>query len=283
MGKVIFQDSVVGGEQQIFVNNRPVSNAQNFSASYKIPSINSSFLGENTSFSLPDGRVEGQVSITSLLLEQDYMLPLTGNLGINGFLLNNKSDKMLDSFSFVSGYLTSYSHSYSIDSPPTVSVDFQVFKSIGPISESSDQIIINELNLLSYTSTGIFNEVSIGCALVDLTGLDNCPLTSYSINASTPRIPIYPINKRSPSHVFLDDSANLTVSLSFERSDYGLFNNSNYPLSKPIEDISISLYNKSGQPYNEYLFTDMILDSTSLNSTPTNPNIISLVYRKKIA
>lgn len=283
MGKVIEKECTYGNDQYLFIGNSPIPLVQSYSYSYPTPSQDSSFLGERNSFNLPNGEIRGQLSLNTLLLSQDNLISFTGNVGVNGYLIRDLQDPFTDNFSFVSGYLTSYNQSYSVNSLPSVSTTFEVYKEMGFIdSDSNTPGIIAEIINLSYSSSGILKESALGGCSVTFPEIDSCPLLSYSINISCPRIPVYPINKQYPSHVFMGDSANVKVSFQMEKSNFLMSNPTNYPEITNITSFQIDLLDKNDSSYNSYIFNDMILDSSSLDISIDSPDLVSLVYRKKI-
>lgn len=283
MGKVVEKECLYGNSQYLFIGNAPIPFVQSFNANYTNPSNNSSFLGERTSYPLPNGQNRGQVSISTLLLSQDNFYPLTGNVGSNGFLIKDLNDRFNDNFGFVSGYLTSYSQSYSIDSVPSINVSFEVYRELGNInSDTYNQGLVNEIDSLSYTSTGIIKDSVLGGCFIDFTDIDSCPLLSYSINISTPRNAYYPINKRFPSDIFLSDSANITVAFQLERSSLNFPKTLDYPAVQNLKSFSISLLDKNNVSYNSYNFTNMILDNLAFGSSIESPDLVTVVYRKKL-
>lgn len=280
---MIEKGCLYGDDQYLFIGGTPIPLVQSFSYSYSNPSTDSSFLGEKRAFPLPNGEIRGQLSLNTLLLSQDNFYPLTGNIGVNGYLLNNLQDPFADNFCFVSGYMTSYSQNYSVNSLPSVTTNFEVFREMGFInSDAYTPGVVSEIVGLSYTSSGILKESALGGSSISFSDIDSCPLISYSISVSCPKNPVYPINKQYPSHVFLAESANIKVSFQMERSNLLLSNPISYPDYQSVNSFQIDLLDKNDVSYNSYIFNDMILDSSSLDSSLGSPDLITLVYRKKI-
>lgn len=282
MGKVIEKDSFVGGQQYLFLNGLPIPNVQNFNISYRVPYTNTPFLGEQDSYPIHEGSSESQVTVNTINLSQDNLINFTGNSPINGYLINDLQYQDNGAICLVSGYLSSYTNSYSVNSLPTINTQFIFYRKAGQLNTQLDNSLIPEVNSLSFSSSGILKENQLGGALLSMPNVESCPILSYNLNISTPRTVIYPINKRYPSHVFMSASAGVSLSLEIERSVYELFSSDGYPTTKPIVDIDIDLVDKDGQSYNTYRLKDMILDSSSLNVANSVNDTISLVYRRKL-
>lgn len=281
MAQGLNNENYFGYERYLFINNTPIPAVQSFQANYPIPQSPIVALGGIDALFAPRDNKVGKASISTVLVSTDILYQMTGKNGNNIYLLKDLNNKF-DNFCCISGYLTSYNHQYSIGGLPQVNANFDVFYNIGLIDESNLNHLTSEINSLSYTSTGLFQDIHIGCATFNINDFDDNPLIGYEINISCPRVPIYCINRDTPKHVIAGKPIDLTLNLQMEESYYQYYNMKNYPNSIPTKNISITLKNKNGQTVNRYVFGSMSLVNVSKQISTDSPDIINLNYRTSI-
>lgn len=280
MAQGINRENFFGYEQFLFINGLPVPGVQSFDGSFSLPVESVVQLGGGGALLAPRGAKVGQVNVNSILISSDPFYYLTGNLGVNGFLIKDLSQKFTDNFSFISGYLTSYSNQYSIGGLPQVQANFQVFSNMGEISSQHPPHIVNELNNLNYESSGIFQDIHLGCASVSFTEVNSNPLISYELNINCPRIPIYSLKRDTPQHILQGKPIEINLNLQFEDATFSQRNMKGYPFQTNNETITITLSNKSSQIVNTYSLGSMNFVSSKKQSTVDGPDIRTLTYKR---
>ena len=274
------QENFFGYEQYMFVNSLPVPGVQSVQSSFNFPIFPLTQLGGDKALIVPRGDKVGQVSINTFLISSDPFFYLTGNQGVNGFLIKNLTNKFQDNFSFISGYLSSYTNQYSLGGLPQVQASFQVFSNMGKIGTSHPSSIVSELSSLSFSNTGLFQDVCQGCASVTFSESASNPLISYELSINCPRIPIFALNRDTPIHVLQGKPIEISLSMQFEDASFNTVNLKSYPYSTETEDITITLKNKDGQNINVYALGSMQLASTQKQSSTDSPDIRTLVYKR---
>lgn len=279
MAQGLNNEIVLGYEQFLFIGGAPIAGAQSVQYSYTLPKQFIYALGGIDTLSTSKGFNKGQLSVNTLLIGQDIFLPLTGENGVNGVLIKDLNNKF-DNFGFISGYLTNYSNQYSLGALPQINASFDIYNDLGIIGNDNDAHIINEINNLTYTSSGVFNYPHQGCLTITSSDFNDNPLLGYDINITCGRTPFYPIGHNSPAHVLLNRPIETTVTLQFEDSVYNHFNMANHPYESSKRNITISLQNKNNQSINKYVFGDMQLIDVSRQTNTDTPNTVSLTYKK---
>lgn len=281
MAQGLNNENSFGYEQYLFINTTPIPGVQSFQTKYSNPESPLITLGGKDALLVPRGEKIGKVSMSTLLVSADPFFHLTGSAGHNGYLIKDLNDRF-SNYSFISGYMTSYSQQYSIGNLPQVSTSFDVMYDLGVVNSASTVHLINQLNSLTYTNTGVFQDIHIGCATCSLSDIEDNPLQAYEINISIPRIPIYSINKDTPNHVLLGRPIEFTVSLQMEEGSYNTFNMKRFPSEIPNDTITIGLKNKNGQSTNTYSFGKMNLIGMERQNNVDSPSLINLVYKRVI-
>jgi len=274
------KENYFGYEQYLFVNGVPVPGVQSFQTSFQLPTAPIFQLGGNNTIIAPKGDKVGQANISTFLVSSDPFFNLTGNIGVNGFLIKNLKSKYLDNYSFISGYMGSYSNQYSLGGLPQVQANFQVFSNIGKISSTHPSNITNEINSLVFDGTGLFQDIHQGCATVSFSQVTSNPLISYEFSINVPRIPIYGLKRDTPYHVLLGKPIEINLTMQFEDSDFDALNMKGYPFRTSDEDIAISLKNKLGQTVNFYPLGVMRFVSAQKQSTLDGPDTRTVVYKR---
>lgn len=276
-------ENFFGYEQFFFLNGTPIPGVQAIQHSYSMPTTPLTQLGGGNVLISPKGDKFGQVSITAGLVSSDPFYPLTGNLGVNGFVIKDMSQRFEENYGFISGYLTSYSHQYSIGTLPQIQANFQVFSNIGKFNTSHPSSIVSEINSLVFETTGKFQDIHQGCATVSFSEISNNALLGYQIDISCPRIPFYVLNRDTPKHVLLGKPIEIKLTLQIEEGDLSNYNMKGYPYQTEFENISISLKNKNGDTINRYSLGGMQLDSVQKQTSASAPDIRTLIYKKYLA
>lgn len=279
MAQGINKEIFLGYEQYLFVNGLPVPGAQSVQFSYNLPKQAVYPLGGVDSLITTKGFNNGRINIDASLISQDPFFYLTGNIGVNGFLIKDLNNKY-DNFAFISGYLVNYSNQYSIGGLPQINASFEVYESVGLINSSYSPHINTEINSLSYTTTGIFQDIHQGCATITTSDFNDNPLLSYDINISCPKIPIYSIGQNVPRHVLLGKPIETTITLQFEDAVYQHFKMSDHPTTRSRRNITIGLHNKNNESVNRYVFGALELISVSRQTNVNTPNTVTLTYKK---
>lgn len=280
MAQGINSENYFSWEDKFFLGQTPIPGLQSFDASFSLPIGPVSYLGGIDAVPAPRGDKSAQVNLNAILLSSDNFIGYTGDFGVNGYLIRDLNDRFNKNYSFVSGYLTSYSNQYSLGSLPQVNASFQVVYNIGKITSSTLTHVASEMQSLNYATTGIMQDFHQGCASFNIPIFGDNPLLSYSININCPRTVITPFNKDTPSHVFLSKPLQIDVELQFEEALYTDFNLKTYPYDKPFSNITIFLKNKNGIVVNRYNFGNLELMSSSKKESANSPATRTLVYRK---
>ncbi len=270
---------IISREQQVlFLNSNRVNGVQNCSFQYSTTNSPFRSMGRDQSSydSLPQ---RGQFSVDALAISSDPFISFTGDLGANGYLLKNSSNSA-ENYSFLSGYLTSYSASCSVGEIPRLSANFEVFGNIGKItqSESSDFAAISSSSISPVRATS-FEDFSLS---VD--GFNSARVISFDVNINVNRRADYPLGTRNPIRVALNWPIQVEASFVISAAEYNAFNIRNFPHSARKTDLSLNfkVTNSAALTVLSYSFVNMVLASESYSSNVDGKSTVTLTYQSYV-
>lgn len=278
---VVFETNLAKDQQKFFINGEQWPGIQSVQFGYDQNFDLPSFLGQKDVryLTVLNGPKIGSLSTNGVLNSNDIYLPYTGNISCNALILDNVSDGSLN-FSINNAYLTSYSHKYSIEQQPSISLNFQTFGNIGvvPVPEKS-ATEVSELAAAQNKSTLLLKTFHVGCVILSPSFAMNYRPMSYDINISCPRQPIYKIGSTTPT-VIQKYPIEINVNFQVEIPTFDSYKFADYPTNKRIEDIVISLLDLNGSVQQSYNFNQMTLRSQSIGVSTDSSTAINFSYSK---
>ena len=250
---------ITRGEQRFFLDETEVNGVQNVQIGYNLGGEPTKFLGglgagvspTHPSASHPVGGVDASASVNMLMMNagDDPFYEFTGNRGFNGYIIKDSPDLRGDAargnaaynFSFKSGYLTSYSTSWSLGGLPQISADIQIFNRAGRMhtDDIPDAIIGQDQT----SARAIPDPGAIDITLMD--ELNSNRLMSYSVNISCQRNPKFYLGSRYASFIDLISPVVVTCDFQIEVDDYLAHNVDAYPCDTIKRDLTINIKEKN--------------------------------------
>lgn len=280
---MILETNLAKDQQKFFVNGSQWPGIQSVQFGYDQNFDFLSFLGQKDVRYLAalNGPKIGSLSTNGVLNSSDIYLPYTGNVACNALILDNTSDGSAN-FSINNAYLTSYSHKYSIEQQPSISLNFQTFGDIGVVPTTDKTVTeLTELAATQNKSTLLLKTFHVGCTILSPSFAMNYRPMSYDINISCPRQPIYKIGSTVPT-VIQKYPIEINVNFQVEIPKFDAYRFSDYPVNKHLEDIVISLFDLDGVVQQTYNFNQMILRAQSIGASTDASTAINFSYSKAL-
>lgn len=278
---IVFETNLAKDQQKFFVNGAQWPGIQSIQFGYDQNFSFLTFLGQKDVRYLDavNGPKVGSLSTNGVLNSTDIYLPYTGNVSCNALILDDVNDGGAN-FSINSAYLTSYSHRYSIEQQPNISLNFQAFGDVGlvPVSEKT-ATEISELSSAQNKSTLLLKTFSVGCASLTSSFANNYRIMSYEISVSSPRQAIYKIGSPTPT-IVQKYPIEIGVAFQVEIPKFDSYRLSDYPANKRLENILITLSDFDGVSQQTYSFNDMLLRSQSIGVSTDASTAINFSYSK---
>lgn len=267
---------IITREQQVlFFNSTKIKGVQSVNFQYDLSNSTLKGLGSYSSSNDVSQQV-GQLTVNVLAVTQDQIIPFTGDLGLNGYLLKNKNNSA-ENYSFLSGFLTNYRSSCSVGEIPQISANFEVYGNIGRIapSESSDFSSIASSQDLPLSQTS-YQDFSL-----TINDFNVNRIISYDININVGRRPDYIIGSRIPTRVSLNWPIEIEASFVISAAEYDAYNIRKFPHNTRTTDISLTFKNSRISSSNilSYSFSDMTFVSESYSTDVDGKSTVTLNYK----
>jgi len=201
------KDLLYSEDNSFFIDGLKISGVQSVNGSYDISSQDNVFLGyAGDSEFIQNAPASASFSFERTLMSSDEPITnLIGDTGFNGGVEYN--GKVLN---FTSGYLDSYSISFSIDSLPKSSTSISVYGEMGPhVSSSTPKP--DQSQFIVPTSSGI----SLTCD-----GRATNRVTNFSFSITPERQPVYKIGSIFPCEISYLTPIKNTFSVNLDIDDY---------------------------------------------------------------
>jgi hypothetical protein len=274
-------------KQHFFLNDSEVSGVQSVVSNFNVPVKPIVHLGMSELNYTSDGPVVGQVQLTSYFLSHDHFIDKTGDVGFNGYLLENNSN-IADNFSFTSGYLAQYSHTCSVGDIPQINANMVVFGKIGKIPTTAGEMLDDSPSHLTDIqnnagTTYPLRVIAPGSIEIDFKDeLTTNRVNSYSISVTSNRNPLYVLGKRYPASVELTYPVEVQCNFNMDitRDNFAINNNFDSPCTPNSGDLTITVKDyHTNEIVNQYHLPNLRLTDQSYNvGAGANANV-SLTYK----
>jgi hypothetical protein len=277
MSELISQISKTRENQRLFIGTTEVPGVQSIRFDYNSNGSLVKYLGQNTTPVVPRGGQFGTVSVNSLLISNDIFYPLTGNSGVNGVIIENKSNGIYSS-NFVSGYLSSYSCRYQIGSPPEINTSFTVLGNLGRVDNEISSALIESIK--TSNSNLMLKIPGPGGIDLNISEFETNRILACEVQVNCLRLPNYVIGNREPTEVLLSTPLEVFCNFQIEVNDYELKNFQYFPFSEPNQDISFTIRTfNTNEIINSYLFKNMSLNSEAYETNVNGAAAVNIQYR----
>lgn len=272
------------GEQLIFINTGKIVGLQDISITKNFGAGTLSYLGigNNRFVKIPVAEQSASVSINGYLINNDYLIGMTGSQPANLFILKSQQN-INDNYCLLSGYLNTYSSRYSIGAPSQISATMTFYGNVGNVPtgslDSNSYLQLSQISSNSYTDN--ISLISNGSSVsLTLDEYSTNRVIDCSVNISTNRVPIYNLGRRRLLLNKLIYPLNVDCSFSFEiAKNYIDDDLLDFPQSPKVQNISISVSDYlNGSGIASYSFSDMTLINESKTINVDGNTIISVSY-----
>lgn len=263
---------IIAANQQIYLNTGRLWGINSFdiSPSFGNDSLNYIGIGNKPINQILNSEQFSDVSINSNLINYDPFIQYTGADCFNMFVLNNQGD-LDNNYSFISGYLNSYSLKFSIGQPIQTSIGIKFINNCGKISTGG--MDLNAYNQLTAIPNNIYEDTEKKFAIASYESTDlilneynSQRITEASIDLKISRTPIYNIGNKVPSKINIVYPILINCSFTIEiNSLYSGIELQSFPANQQTQDITFNLY-ENNNPSNlivSYGFSGM----TATNET----------------
>lgn len=248
--------------QRFFINSTEIPGIQSVDASYDIGFSPIQYLGMS-------GPVNGTVrraqvanfNVNALLISDDLFINYTGSTGFNGYLLTSK-DNITNNFGFTSGYLNSYSSSYSIGQIPTVTAGIFAYGNAGKINLLD---AANDFNNIQTSSSNLLLKVpGPGSVSLNMDEFLYNRLNYYSIDINCSKTPYYSIGNRNPTTVDINWPIEVICSFQIELDAYEANSFKDFPFNNNLRNLELTVndFNTNIQ-IATYQFNNLVLTAES--------------------
>ena len=302
--------AVLGYEQQFFIDGTQISGVQSIQGSYAIQerpinilgwghvndyyhygTENGFLLDENGfdtcakgegrsphNLAVLDAPLEGDFSINSILVSEDFFLQFLGDEPFTGSIHHGSKY-----FGFYSGYITNHSISCDIGQLPTTSTNIRIFGDIGgspdfPFEESEPYN--NEL----YNASGDnpFPEIKLtnqGSIIVECTGASTDRVTSFQHSIDIPIDPIYVVGSAYAAQVDVVWPVTTETSFTLDIDEYAYQSLRKYMQTPTVQDIAIKINDCFGEPIQHYTVKNARLIAESMSASTDGRLTVNLRYK----
>lgn len=260
--------------QHFFINTGEIFGVQNVDAEFTNPTTTLEFIGMSNGSLIPDGPRNGSFDVSQFLITDDTFLQYTGDIGFSGYLLKSRTD-FTQNYSFTSGYLTSYRVRCGVGTIPEIGATIESFGKVGNIPTGEVPIEIQ-----SSSEDFDFKVADPGSVTINMDEFNTNRCSSFEISISCPRQPYYMLGQYQPKQIESRYPFPVTVNFQLEVDDYSGQNNFDYPCSKDVRDLSITLKDLETQStLLTYSFSNMTKVSESVVSEVGNNVAVALSYQ----
>jgi len=321
------KQATLGYEQNFFINGTKMSGVQSVQGSYSISEkpinivgwghVNSSyfnsylksqeglFLDENgfrviqenksapQSMAVLDAPLEGNFSIESILISEDFFMQYTGENPFTGSI--HHDDKY---FGFNGGYISSHSISCSVGEIPKTSTSIRVFGNIGGnpdriekedglnlLREDGGQIIKEDVRYMEdYNASGeipfpeirVTNQRSIS---IECGGSKTDRVVDFSHTIEMPIEPLYAVGSVDPVQVDIVWPFTTTSNFTLDVDQYQYENIRKYLQNPKLEDLTIQINDCFGELIQKYSVKEARLISESMSASVDGRTTVNLTYK----
>jgi len=266
------------GDQYVFIHGTEIKGVQSFDGSWSIPRSNMLAAGYEYVGSEIEGVLEGDISISRLIVESSD--PIVGHLGseINGELVYGPNQSTSKSFWFDQGFVNSYSSSCSVGEVATSDFGITAYGSVGATHSNN-----SKKNNVSYNAITPKVATANSMTLTTSFGSTNA-IQSYDLSLSLDLKPVYKMgNMFIPSK--FEIATPIVISTSFEilTSDYEIENLYHSVCSTNfVENLAISLNEKcNGPEIRSFTLNNADLIGSSISAGIGDNLSISLEFENK--
>lgn len=262
------------GQQLFFINSTQIPGIQSISSSFDNKAVLLDYIGIGKSNFAQNGPYNGNFTINSLLVSTDQFLQYTGNLGFNGYIVESKSNTN-KSYSFTSGYLTTYTQRCAIGEIPQITTSIDVFGNLGRLPLSSDVIssISNSVSTLQLQVPGP------GCISLSFPEFNTNALQSYELTLNIPRVPIYMLGNQSPTEINIKYPVQVNLSFDILQNDFAPIILYAFPFTPTYQNLTLTTKDYyTNNTINTYSFNNMLFLGQTYGTDVNRNNIISLKY-----
>ncbi len=280
---VIIQKNLPRENQLLFLGTEQLPGVQDVRMDFGPPVAPFNFLGAQSVRHMPQGERIGNVNISTLSISDDILLPFTGNTGTNGYILRERTNSV-DNLSFISGYLTNYSASYSVSQPLQISATFSTYGNIGKLT-SFPSHLQNDLNVIAGgQSNRILKIPGPGSISLSLSDFTTNRVLAYDLSISVPRKPIYSFGNSTPDRVEIIWPLEVNCNFDIEVNDYSATTINDFPVNPKNQNLTITVNAfDTNDPITTYQFNDLMLISESHSAAVNGVQMVRLGYQGFIA
>lgn len=238
--------------------------------------------------------LEGEFSISSALVSEDFLLNYTGDNPFTGSI--NHGNKY---FGFYNGYITNHSVTCSIGEIPKTSTSIKVFGDIGGSPEffqvqESDSLFLQQdgfrmatedsVGEQNYNASGNnpFPAIRVpnqGSIIVECTGASTDRVTSFSHSIDMPLSAIYTVGSSVAAQVDVVWPFTTTTSFTLDIDKYNYQRLRAYLRAPTVQDIAVKINDCFGQPIQNYPVKNARLISEQMSANAQGRLTVNLQYK----
>jgi hypothetical protein len=238
--------------------------------------------------------LEGQFSINSTLVSEDFFLNYTGDIPFTGSI--NHGTKY---FGFYNGYITNHSVTCSIGEIPKTSTSIKVFGDIGGSPDyfqvqESDGFMLQEDGFLmgtedsigeqNYNASGTnpFPAIRVpnqGSIIVECTGASTDRVTSFSHSIDMPLDAIYTVGSSVAAQVDVIWPFTTTTSFSLDIDKYNYQRLRAYLRAPTVQDIAVKINDCFGDTIQNYEVKNARLIGEQMSANSQGRLTVNLQYK----
>lgn len=253
-------------------------------------------LPSSPSLTVLNGPLEGQFSINSTLVSEDFMLQFTGDNPFTGSIHHGRKY-----FGFYSGYITNHAVSCGVGQVPVTSTSIKVFGDIGGspdyfvVQDDEDAIITQEdgysmaqegrsMGEASYSASGTnpFPTIRVpnqGSISVECAGASTDRVTSFNHAIEIPVSPIYTVGSSMAAQVDVVWPISTTTSFSLDIDKYNYERLRGYLISPVVQDIAIRVKDCFGYTIQDYMVNNARLIGEQMSASTEGRLTVNLQYK----
>lgn len=266
--------------QRFFINSTEIPGIQSVKVDYALtnaPFVYAGMKAPQGVQNLPKGVSLGSVNLSSFLISDDLLLPLTGSAPVNCYILRsrNNSQNMVVA---QSGVLTNYSASYKLNQLPQINASFAVYGAVGTYS---DAIVQSDLQTIQNGySNAVLKTAGPGCVSISLNNFQTNRVLGYDLSLNCPRNGIYELGQTLlPKAIFSSNPIEVNCSFEIEIDSYNLSNpRASYVPGAANLTLAIKDF-FSNDPITTYSFSNLFLNSEVYNTSVDNNTTVQASYK----
>ena len=224
----------------ITINGSGIQGVQSISAHYSSVAQPLRNLGINSIKYAPEGPQTATLDVNNLLINTlspsapatstEIMQHFTGDVAFSGVVNHGTKN-----FIFTEGYMETYSVSCSIGEIPEVSTSSVIYGEFGTGTLANVPVdnYPSTVNIPSYSSMAI-----------NLDTFSTNRVSSFDVNISTPRLPLYAVGNDVPTGVIAGTPVEVNVNFTIEPDDYEIKNMRLVPDQTVFQNTVINLKKK---------------------------------------